>query len=133
LLEWRASVNEADIAVLESRADSNAARLSVDDSELSALEGYVDALEGRMSTAEVDIVDLENSFTVYEADVVDIKGTLYAISDGSIESMLSSLQEITESFANNTNMAEDMSELNVRLAELESVIQELTESIAYPE
>jgi chromosome segregation ATPase len=131
-LESRASVNEADIDALESRADSNAARLSVDDSELSALEAYVDALETRMSTAEVDIVDLENSFTVYEADVVDIKGTLYAISDGNIESMLSSLQGIKESFESNANMAEDMVELNARLTELVSVVQELTESVAYP-
>ena len=126
-LEGRASVNEADLGVLKTRADSNAARLLVDSSELSALEGYVDALEGRASVTEVDIVTLENSFTVYEADVVDVKETLYAISDGNIESMLSSLHQIQDSFTNNTNMAEDMVELNVRLTELESVLQELTE------
>jgi chromosome segregation ATPase len=126
-LESRASVNEADLVVLKNRADSNASRLIVNDSELSALEAYVDSLEGRMSTAEVNIVDLENSFTVYEADVVDIKGTLYAISDGNIESMLSSLQEIKDSFESNTNIAEDMAELNSRLTELISVVQELTE------
>jgi hypothetical protein len=131
LLEGRASVNEADLSVLDSRTDSNASRLQVDDSELSALEGYVDALEGRMSTAEADIVSLENSFDVYEADVVDIKGTLYAITDGNIESMLSSLQEITDSFASETNAAEDLVELNERLTELISVVQELTEPITY--
>jgi len=40
---------------------------------------------------------------------------------------LSSLHQIQDSFTNNTNMAEDMVELNVRLTELESVLQELTE------
>jgi predicted nucleic acid-binding Zn-ribbon protein len=127
LLEGRASINEADLVVLDARTDSNASRLQVDDSELTAIEGYVDALEGRMSTAEADIVDLENSFTVYEADVVEIKGTLYAITDGNIESMLSSLQQITDSFASETNATEDLVELNERLTELISVVQELTE------
>jgi hypothetical protein len=45
--------------------------------------------------------------------------------------MLSSLQEITDSFASETNAAEDLVELNERLTELISVVQELTEPITY--
>ena len=143
----RETVNEADIValegrtssienqvevVLENRADSNLARLGVNDTDMDAVESRIIAVDTRTDENEADIVDLQNSFTNHEAYVEDIKDVLFAITDGTLESNLSSLQEITAALDNNTNSEADLVELNQRLSELYSVIEQLTESMTYP-
>jgi hypothetical protein len=125
-IELLKSKIEIEFTELRSRIDSNISILFIDKSEWSILESNIYALENQASLIRTDIVDLENDFTLHESDVVDIKETLYALSDGNVESMLSSLHGIADSFESNTNMAEDLINLKGRLTGLISVVQVLT-------
>jgi hypothetical protein len=125
-------VIESDLVGLDSRADSNAARLLEDDALLDSIESRIVVVDTRTTDSEASIVSLDNHFDGYESSVEEVKGALYAITDGSLESTLSSLQQIRDEFEADYS-AEDMVELQERLAYLESVVTELTESIVYPE
>ena len=132
-LDSRASAIENEVnVVLETRADSNLARLGVNDADMDAVEGRISSVDSRTDDNEADIIELQNSFTNHEAYVEDIKDVLFAITDGNLESNLSSLQEITAALDNNTNSEADLAELHQRLSDLYSVIEQLTESVAYP-
>ena len=125
LLDVPFDQNESDIQILESRRISNVSRLEQDDISLDIIENRVSIVDSRTDTNETNIVELQNSFTLYESDVESVKGALFAITDGNLESTLSSLQQITAEFSTN-HTTEDLVELQKRLASLQSIVEILT-------
>jgi predicted nucleic acid-binding Zn-ribbon protein len=118
---------ENSITSVNQRLTTDQSLLQQFSNHLESVESDIDVLQSRTSLTEVDLVHLDNVFTGYESTLDSTKQTLYAISDGNLESMLSSLQQIQTEFTESVQV-ENIIELRERLNDLDSVLKELLET-----
>jgi predicted nucleic acid-binding Zn-ribbon protein len=118
---------ENSITSMSQRLDEDQSLLQQFSNHLESIESDIDTLQSRASLTEADLGYLDNTFTGHESTLNSTKQTLYAISDGNLESMLSSLQQIQTEFTESVQV-ENMVELRERLSELDSVLKELLEN-----
>jgi hypothetical protein len=122
----RLSAIESEIIIFENRTESNLTRLNTNDIWFDGIESNIDHVESRTTDSETHITTLDIYVDGYDSTIEEVKGALYAITDGNLESTLSSLQQIRDEFEADYS-AEDMVELQERLSYLESVLTELTQ------
>jgi hypothetical protein len=119
--------SESRISDLELRLDASTESIQFLDTRLSQTESGVQVFETRQDIIEIDIDTIDSRMDSSEYVSNQIQSVLFAMTDGTIEGYLSSLQNIAHQFQNSSHAEEDLQDLQERIAIVDSVLKLLLE------